>query len=92
MIFTDGVYLVSDKSLEELHEFAQGMGLKRHWFQGGKRTHPHYDLTTQKKVDQAIKMGAKKITIKELIAASYRRQGIDFEDLLDKASPGRSER
>jgi hypothetical protein len=82
MIFTDGVHLVSDKSLEELHEFAQKLGLKRHWFQGGKRAHPHYDLTTQRKVNQAIELGAKKVTVKKVIAASYRRRGISFEDLL----------
>jgi hypothetical protein len=30
--------------LEELHDFARLMGIKRCWFDGNKR-HPHYDLT-----------------------------------------------
>lgn len=44
VIYTDGVHLVADE-LQELHTFAQSVGLKRQWFQEHPR-HPHYDITT----------------------------------------------
>jgi len=76
-IFTDGVHLISDESLEELHAFAGRMGLRRCWFQGGKhQRHPHYDLTTPRAVSRAISKGAKKITVLELVMASLARQGL----------------
>ena len=37
-------HLVSDMSVEELHEFAARIGCKREWFQGQKPWFPHYDL------------------------------------------------
>ena len=37
-------HLVSDTSLEELHEFAKKIGMRRYWFQEGKGKHPHYDI------------------------------------------------
>lgn len=42
-------------TLEELHAFAARLGLKRAWFQDGKR--PHYDLTAAKRT-MAIRLGA----------------------------------
>jgi hypothetical protein len=44
MILFDGVHLVSDLSLDELHKFANSprIGLKREWFQD--RRYPHYDV------------------------------------------------
>jgi len=41
-IYFDGIHLLSDESLNELHAFAQRVGLKRVWFQA-KRI-PHYDV------------------------------------------------
>lgn len=48
-------HLVAD-SLEELHEFAERLGLRRSWFQDAS-VYPHYDLTmsVQKK---ALSLGA----------------------------------
>jgi uncharacterized protein DUF4031 len=43
-------------SLHELHEFAEGLGLKRQWFQD-KEGFPHYDLTVGKRA-MAVKRGA----------------------------------
>lgn len=37
-------HLATDGPIEELHSFAQGIGLKRSWFQGHDTKHPHYDL------------------------------------------------
>lgn len=36
-------HLTTDGDIEELHEFAQRIGLKREWFQEHPRV-PHYDL------------------------------------------------
>lgn len=40
---------------EELHEFAERVGLRREWFQPKPR--PHYDLTPEKRL-QAVRLGA----------------------------------
>lgn len=59
MIFTDGRHMISDQSIDELHAFAACMDLKRHWFHNRRgRYHPHYDLTTNAKLDRAIEEGA----------------------------------
>ena len=73
MILTDGIHLISDESLNELHEFAQSMGLKRCWYRRGR--HPHYDLTTSLKVQAAIAKGAKEVTPKDLVRASLKALG-----------------
>lgn len=44
--------------LEELHEFAKKIGLKREWYQGSK--FPHYDLTRGKR-RLAINKGAVRV-------------------------------
>lgn len=44
--------------LEELHEFAEFIGLKREWYQGNQ--FPHYDLTRGKR-SQAIRNGAEEL-------------------------------
>ena len=61
MLLTDGVHLVSDTSLEELHRFAQGIGLKREWFQGD-----HYDLTGYIMHSKALRAGAKAVSTRYL--------------------------
>lgn len=54
-------HLVSDASLEELHDFAASLGLKRKWFQ-----HSHYDCT-KNKYAKAIQLGACPVTSAELV-------------------------
>lgn len=49
-MFTD------NPDLEELHAFAQRMGLKREWFQP-HRIAPHYDLTPSRRAT-AVTLGA----------------------------------
>lgn len=56
MIYTDGVHMVAD-TLEELHDFAQKIGLKRGWFEKA-RTHPHYDIWSDEIRARAYKHGA----------------------------------
>lgn len=68
MILTDGVHLISDKSIDELHTFAQGMGLKRHWFHNRRgRKRPHYDLRKDVERDVAVKLGAIPISPTDLM-------------------------
>lgn len=64
MVYTDGVHLIAD-SWDELHAFAQGIGLKREWFQEHPR-HPHYDIITKTKVKKALARGAVKMQSVEM--------------------------
>lgn len=48
-------HLTAD-SIEELHEFARRIGLRRGWFQG-KSLVPHYDLTEPRR-ERALAAGA----------------------------------
>ena len=46
------------EDLDELHEFARRLGLKRHWFQEPpKASWCHYDITESKR-REAIRLGA----------------------------------
>lgn len=49
MIYTDKIHLVAD-TVNELHAFAQRIGLARCWFEGTKKGHPHYDLVNRKNI------------------------------------------
>ncbi len=54
-------HLVSDKSFEELHEFAEQLGIPRRAFQGD-----HYDVPTEYR-DRAIALGAEAVHSRELV-------------------------
>lgn len=56
-------HLVAD-SVNELHKFADKLGLKRSWFQ--RRTIPHYDLTENVR-KKAVTLGAVEIDREKLI-------------------------
>lgn len=64
-------HLVSDRSYDELHEFAALLGLRREWFQGD-----HYDVPADVR-DAALRLGAEPIEARELVrrlaAAGLRR-------------------
>lgn len=67
-IYTDNIHLITDQeNQEELHAFAKKMGLKREWFQDSNPAHPHYDLTTKRAANRAIRHGAKMISPQELV-------------------------
>jgi hypothetical protein len=51
-------HLLAD-TVEELHEFAKKLGLKREWFQD-KKSFPHYDLVESKR-EKALELGAEEI-------------------------------
>lgn len=56
--WTGGGHLQAD-SREELHAFAESMGLRRAWFQTkpGRPDHDHYDLTAEAR-RRALELGA----------------------------------
>jgi hypothetical protein len=62
-------HMVSDESLEELHEFAATIGLKRKAFQGVSR--PHYDLRPSKR-RLAVSMGAQEVGMRDLVRRAVR--------------------
>lgn len=66
MIYTDGVHLISDQSIEELHVFAIRIGLKPSWFQNNPR-HPHYDLLSMRMRARAVRAGAQRVDKKTLL-------------------------
>lgn len=69
--FNAACHLVSD-SLEELHEFAKKLGLKRSWFQNHARL-PHYDLTENKR-RQAVRLGAIEVDRKKIVSMMQGRR------------------
>lgn len=72
-IYFDGVHLVSDSSIQELHEFAERVGLKRHWFQNKRRRfRPHYDIKSLRLRLRAINIGAVGVDQREVIEALRR--------------------
>jgi len=66
-------HMTSTENVEELHMFANKIGLKRSWFQSDPR-HCHYDLTTMRMINKAIRMGAKEVSARELIKQSFWRK------------------
>lgn len=59
-----------ESDVEELHQFAQSIGLKRAWFQD-RPHYPHYDLRPSKR-ELAVKNGAIEVTSTELIKLTKR--------------------
>ncbi|HEX9005126.1 MAG TPA: DUF4031 domain-containing protein [Blastocatellia bacterium] len=62
-------HLVSDSSLDELHEFAAGLGLRREWFQ--RKSVPHYDLTGHH-YELALERGAILVSSREIVRRAVR--------------------
>jgi len=78
MIFMDKLgHLISDSSLQELHLFANKIGLKKSWFQD-KPGQPHYDLTTPRARTRAEDAGAVRVDPREIVRllgkAQYQKE------------------
>ena len=57
-------HLTAD-NLDELHKFAQRLGLKREWYQGPPKTaYPHYDTVFHAK---ALKLGAQLVDSRVIV-------------------------
>jgi len=74
--YSHSCHMTAD-TIDELHQMAARLGLKRSWFQAHK-TNPalhHYDLTASKRA-LAVRYGAKELTFREagerLLAVSQR--------------------
>jgi hypothetical protein len=64
-------HMVSTESEEELHAFANRLGLKREWVQlRPKASAAHYDLTPSKRA-LAMKLGAKEVSARELVMENF---------------------
>lgn len=53
--------MVSDLSIEDLHSFAESIGVKRHWFHKD-----HYDIR-EFEYERAIEAGAILVTSREIV-------------------------
>ncbi|WMR31055.1 DUF4031 domain-containing protein [Metapseudomonas otitidis] len=62
-------HLVAD-SLEELHDFAFKLGLKRSWYQGSA-SYPHYDITTSSRLI-ALSIGAQAGSRAQIISCAKK--------------------
>jgi len=73
MIYIDKYgHMVAD-TFGELHKFAlTKVGIRRHFYQGVHKGHPHYDLTTEAKYNKAIENGAKLVGIRTIAKLSRR--------------------
>lgn len=69
MFYTDKVHLIAgDKTtIQELHDFANWIGLKRCYFHGVRKGHPHYDLTTDLMICRVLVRGVKVVSSKEIV-------------------------
>jgi hypothetical protein len=65
-------HLVSDTSLDELHLFAESLGLLREWFQ--EKSIPHYDLTGEV-YELALQRGAELVSSREIVLRAVRMDG-----------------
>ena len=72
-IFRSGSCHMAADTLDELHEMARKIGMKREWFQDNGR-HPHYDLVKRRR-DKAVALGAKEVTGRELVMLWRAQRG-----------------
>ncbi len=74
-VYTDHVHLVAD-TLPELHAFARKLGLRPEWFHDER--HPHYDLTTPRARQRAVRLGAEQTSTRH--AASVSRKATEGQE------------
>jgi len=65
-IFRAGSCHMAADTLDEFHEMARKIGMRREWFQPGRGRHPHYDLVKSRR-DKAVALGAKQVSGRDLI-------------------------
>ncbi|EKS9916718.1 DUF4031 domain-containing protein [Burkholderia multivorans] len=74
-------HLVAD-SLDELHRFAESIGLKRGWFQA-QASLPHYDVTVEVR-DVALSRGAMQVDRRTLVLRG-RQLKLELQESLARA-------
>ncbi len=78
-------HLATDGNVQELHDFAERLGLKREWFQDRPGL-PHYDVTPNKQA-AAIKAGAILVSAEELLIRCHTKyRGKDVESMVSRLS------
>jgi Protein of unknown function (DUF4031) len=80
-------HLLADSD-DELHAFAERLGLRRGWFQcrGDRRHHAHYDLPERSRPD-ALALGAVEVTWREVgMMMRERRRTLREQDAARVAS------
>lgn len=66
-------HMISDNiDLQELHDMAKKIGMKREWFQD-KPNRPHYDLTASRRA-KAVEFGVQEISQRELVLKLRERR------------------
>jgi hypothetical protein len=65
-------HMIAD-TLDELHDMAQRLGLKRQWFQTSRSGMPHYDVCRSKRT-QAVSLGAVEINRRQLVDLLRRQR------------------
>jgi Protein of unknown function (DUF4031) len=65
-------HMVAD-TLDELHEMAQRIGLKREWFQVSRNGTPHYDICQSKRT-LAVSLGAQEIDRRKMVELARRHR------------------
>lgn len=63
-------HMMTDGPVEELHQFALRLGLKRAWYQ--PKSHPHYDVSEGKR-EEAIRLGAIAVSPHDLVRLCARK-------------------
>jgi hypothetical protein len=67
MLYSDGVHLISDLGIEDLHEACKSMGIKRCWFHASK-TFPHYDIPKRRRDGFFVEFqSVRRVTSREII-------------------------
>lgn len=70
-------HMVSDQGLEELHAFADRLGVPRRAFQDHpRRNHPHYDLPEEARA-VALALGAVPVGGRELVERMWRYPAVE---------------
>jgi hypothetical protein len=67
IIYTDGIHVVA-YVLDDLHDWAEANGVKRCWYEGYNKGHPHYDLP--KRRGKELMKGLRRIGPKKLLEIS----------------------
>ena len=68
MIYTDGIHIISDVSLDELHEWCAAQQIGRHFFHRGKLA--HYDIPKRRRGE---KFPAEYVTSRRLVSLVVRK-------------------
>lgn len=68
MIYTDGVHIISDAGVQELHWFAERVGIGRWWFENRRdKNHPHYDRPRHVPTNKLVIKGARYATTRHIV-------------------------